>query len=107
MIRHIMSNRFMTWLCILQNPQKNSLIQVLAHSQHLLDGRAIDPKPAKAQKKDTKLFVGGLNPDTEDDKIVEHFKKWGEVSSSIVLPFLPVFVLVSVAKNYDLKKIQK
>ena len=49
-------------------------------SAHYLDGRKIDPKRAQAQRKDGKMFVGGVKSDTDDDKIKEYFSKFGEVS---------------------------
>ena len=56
-----------------------TIIQVLDCPSHYLDGRKIDPKRAQAQRKDGKLFVGGIDPETKDEKIKEHFSKFGEV----------------------------
>ena len=53
--------------------------KVLAHEDHQLDGRKIDAKKAKALKKECKLFVGGVNPETTDEVIKEYFSEFGEV----------------------------
>ena len=55
-------------------------IQVLQCPEHPLDGRNIDPKKAKALRKDSKLFVGGLSPDTTEETIKQYFEEFGEVS---------------------------
>lgn len=49
--------------------------------EHRLDGRQIDPKKAMAMKKEPvkKIFVGGLNPETTEEKIREYFGAFGEV----------------------------
>nr|XP_002122562.3 heterogeneous nuclear ribonucleoprotein D-like [Ciona intestinalis] len=59
----------------------SSVQKVVDAKSHLLDGRNIDPKKAKALRKDSKLFVGGLNPDTTQETIQAHFEKFGEVDS--------------------------
>uniref|UniRef100_A0A8C4RAX1 Heteroous nuclear ribonucleoprotein A/B n=1 Tax=Eptatretus burgeri TaxID=7764 RepID=A0A8C4RAX1_EPTBU len=60
--------------------------EVLALKDHRLDSRVIDPKRAKAMKKEpVKIFVGGVSPDTEEDKIREYFSTFGEVEA-IELP---------------------
>lgn len=53
----------------------------MAQKEHRLDGRQIDPKKAMAMKKDPvkKIFVGGLNPETTEDKVKEYFEAFGEV----------------------------
>lgn len=55
---------------------------MLAQKEHRLDGRQIDPKKAMAMKKEPvkKIFVGGLNPETTEEKIREYFGAFGEVS---------------------------
>lgn len=58
---------------------KESVAQVIKQSNHFLGGRKIDPKPAQAQRKDGKLFAGGISPETDNDKIKEHFAKFGEI----------------------------
>uniref|UniRef100_UPI00398F5F7C heterogeneous nuclear ribonucleoprotein D-like n=1 Tax=Pristiophorus japonicus TaxID=55135 RepID=UPI00398F5F7C len=61
--------------------------RVLDQKEHKLDGRVVDPKRAMAMKKEPvkKIFVGGLHPDTPEDKIREYFGAFGEVES-IELP---------------------
>lgn len=56
--------------------------KVLEQKEHRLDGRQIDPKRAMAIKKEVvkKIFVGGLNPETPEEKIREYFGAFGEVS---------------------------
>lgn len=55
---------------------------MLAQKEHRLDGRQIDPKKAMAMKKEPvkKIFVGGLNPETTEEKIREYFGAFGEAS---------------------------
>uniref|UniRef100_A0A8C4Q8D7 RRM domain-containing protein n=1 Tax=Eptatretus burgeri TaxID=7764 RepID=A0A8C4Q8D7_EPTBU len=64
-----------------------SVEEVLSQKDHHLDGRVIDPKRAKAMKKEAakKIFVGGVSPDTEEDTIREYFAVFGEVEA-IELP---------------------
>lgn len=62
--------------------------KVLTQKEHKLNGKVIDPKRAKAMKSKEpvkKIFVGGLSPDTPEDKIKEYFDGFGEVES-IELP---------------------
>lgn len=50
--------------------------------EHKLNGKVIDPKRAKAMKTKEpvkKIFVGGLSPDTPEEKIREYFGAFGEV----------------------------
>ena len=46
---------------------------------HYLDGRKIDPKRAQALRKDGKMFVGGIKPETDNETVKEYFSKFGEV----------------------------
>ncbi|XP_078400809.1 heterogeneous nuclear ribonucleoprotein D0 isoform X3 [Cetorhinus maximus] len=59
----------------------------MEQKEHKLNGKVIDPKKAKAMKKEPvkKIFVGGLSPDTAEEKIREYFGAFGEVES-IELP---------------------
>lgn len=59
-----------------------SLSKVISQKDHKLNGKAIDPKKAKAMKSKEpvrKIFVGGLSPDTPEEKIREYFDAYGEV----------------------------
>ncbi|XP_037548485.1 heterogeneous nuclear ribonucleoprotein D0, partial [Nematolebias whitei] len=59
-------------------------IKVASQKEHKLNGKAIDPKMAKAMKSDEpvkKIFVGGLSPDTPEEEVREHFDTFGEVES--------------------------
>lgn len=54
--------------------------------EHKLNGKVIDPKRAKAMKTKEpvkKIFVGGLSPDTPEEKIREYFGAFGEVRGEI------------------------
>lgn len=54
--------------------------------EHKLNGKVIDPKRAKAMKTKEpvkKIFVGGLSPDTPEEKIREYFGGFGEVRGKI------------------------
>ncbi|KAL7982140.1 hypothetical protein Chor_001197 [Crotalus horridus] len=65
-----------------------TLSYVTDQKEHKLNGKVIDPKRAKAMKTKEpvkKIFVGGLSPDTPEEKIREYFGGFGEVES-IELP---------------------
>ncbi|KAL7056072.1 hypothetical protein AAHC03_021189 [Spirometra sp. Aus1] len=55
--------------------------------EHRLNGKKIDPKPAKCNK-DTqrKVFVGGLDPEVTQEQVEEHFSQFGKVEA-VDLPF--------------------
>uniref|UniRef100_A0A673JN31 Heterogeneous nuclear ribonucleoprotein D0-like n=1 Tax=Sinocyclocheilus rhinocerous TaxID=307959 RepID=A0A673JN31_9TELE len=68
--------------------EAGSVEKVISQKEHKLNGKAIDPKKAKAMKSKEpvkKIFVGGLSPDTPEEKIREYFDACGEVES-IELP---------------------
>ncbi|XP_073685720.1 heterogeneous nuclear ribonucleoprotein D0 isoform X2 [Garra rufa] len=68
--------------------EAESVEKVISQKEHKLNGKAIDPKKAKAMKSKEpvkKIFVGGLSPDTPEEKIREYFDAYGEVDS-IELP---------------------
>lgn len=69
-------------------------MQVLAQSEHRLDGRQIDPKKAMAMKKEPvkKIFVGGLNPETTEERIREYFGAFGEVHVTFTYMLFYFFV---------------
>ncbi|XP_064163667.1 heterogeneous nuclear ribonucleoprotein D0 isoform X3 [Anguilla rostrata] len=68
--------------------EADSVDKVMLQKEHKLNGKVIDPKKAKAMKTKEpvkKIFVGGLSPDTPEEKIREYFGGFGEVES-IELP---------------------
>ncbi|MGH0118661.1 UNVERIFIED_CONTAM: hypothetical protein FKN15_027744 [Acipenser sinensis] len=86
--------------------------KVLEQKEHRLDGRQIDPKKAMAMKKEPvkKIFVGGLNPETTEEKIREYFGTYGEIES-IELPMDPKtnkrrgFAFITFKEESPVKKI--
>ncbi|MFT7796262.1 heterogeneous nuclear ribonucleoprotein A/B isoform X2 [Arapaima gigas] len=80
--------------------------------EHRLDGRQIDPKKAMAMKKEPvkKIFVGGLNPETTEEKIREYFGTFGEIEA-IELPTDPKtnkrrgFVFITFKEEMPVKKV--
>lgn len=57
--------------------------KVASQKEHKLNGKVIDPKKAKAMKGKEpvkKIFVGGLSPDTPEEKVREYFGAFGEVN---------------------------
>lgn len=89
-----------------------SVDKVLAQKEHRLDGRQIDPKKAMAMKKEPvkKIFVGGLNPETTEERIREYFGDFGEIET-IELPMDPKtnkrrgFVFITFKEEEPIKKI--
>ncbi|XP_062268871.1 heterogeneous nuclear ribonucleoprotein D0-like isoform X1 [Platichthys flesus] len=68
--------------------EPDSVDKVVSQKEHKLNGKVIDPKRAKAMKSKEpvkKIFVGGLSPDTPEEKVREYFDAFGEVES-IELP---------------------
>lgn len=62
---------------------------VLAESAHVLRGKNIDPKRAKARtgnEECTKVFVGGLDPNLDEMEIREYFSRFGKIET-LELPF--------------------
>ncbi|XP_074473180.1 RNA-binding protein squid-like isoform X5 [Sebastes fasciatus] len=62
--------------------EPDSVDKVVTHKEHKLNGKVIDPKKAKAMKSKEpvkKIFVGGLSPDTPEEKVREYFGAFGEV----------------------------
>ncbi|XP_063314873.1 heterogeneous nuclear ribonucleoprotein D0-like isoform X4 [Pelobates fuscus] len=58
--------------------------KVMEQKEHKLNGKVIDPKRAKAMKTKEpvkKIFVGGLSPDTPEEKIREYFATFGEIEA--------------------------
>ncbi|XP_010902430.1 heterogeneous nuclear ribonucleoprotein A/B-like isoform X1 [Esox lucius] len=89
-----------------------SVDKVLEQKEHRLDGRQIDPKKAMAMKKEPvkKIFVGGLNPDTDKEVIQEYFGTFGEIET-IELPQDPKtekrrgFVFITYKDETPVKKV--
>ncbi|XP_048883649.1 heterogeneous nuclear ribonucleoprotein A/Ba isoform X2 [Brienomyrus brachyistius] len=89
-----------------------SVEKVLEQKEHRLDGRQIDPKKAMAMKKEPvkKIFVGGLNPETTEEKIREYFGTFGEIEA-IELPMDPKsnkrrgFVFITFKEESPVKKV--
>ncbi|KAG7465152.1 hypothetical protein MATL_G00173200 [Megalops atlanticus] len=92
--------------------ESSSVDKVLEQKEHRLDGRQIDPKKAMAMKKEPvkKIFVGGLNPETTEEKIREYFGTFGEIES-IELPMDPKtnkrrgFVFITFKEESPVKKV--
>uniref|UniRef100_A0AAQ4PK16 Heterogeneous nuclear ribonucleoprotein D n=1 Tax=Gasterosteus aculeatus aculeatus TaxID=481459 RepID=A0AAQ4PK16_GASAC len=64
--------------------EPESVDKVVTHKEHKLNGKVIDPKKAKAMKNKEpvkKIFVGGLSPDTPEEKVREYFSTFGELES--------------------------
>ncbi|XP_062380523.1 heterogeneous nuclear ribonucleoprotein A/Ba isoform X1 [Sardina pilchardus] len=92
--------------------EASSVDKVLEQKEHRLDGRQIDPKKAMAMKKEPqkKIFVGGLNPETTEEKIREYFEPFGEIEA-IELPLDPKsnkrrgFVFITFKEEDPVQKI--
>ncbi|CAL8318279.1 unnamed protein product [Lota lota] len=64
--------------------ESDSVEKVVTQKDHKLNGKVIDPKKAKAMKSKEpirKVFVGGLSPDTPEEKLKEYFGAFGEVEA--------------------------
>ncbi len=71
---------------------------MLEQKEHRLDGRQIDPKRAMAIKKEVvkKIFVGGLNPETPEEKIREYFGAFGDVRFNLrIKTFVCLLILIN------------
>jgi len=56
----------------------DTLEKVLNKGEHVIQGRKVDPKKAKARS--AKIFVGGLKSEMTDDDIKNHFSAMGTVT---------------------------
>jgi len=56
---------------------EDSVNAVCQTREHFLDGKKIDPK--RAEKRNAKIFCGGLKPDTDDETIKGIFSQYGEI----------------------------
>lgn len=73
--------------------------KVASQKEHKLNGKVIDPKKAKAMKGKEpvkKIFVGGLSPDTPEEKVREYFGAFGEVVRIFFLLHLFVELIVDL-----------
>jgi len=57
--------------------EATAIDQVINAGSHVIDGKKIDPKKAKARH--GKIFVGGLKPELSDDDIKNHFSQFGTI----------------------------
>lgn len=55
----------------------SSIDKVLSKPEHIINGKKVDPKKAKARQ--SKIFVGGLKPELSDDDIRNHFSTFGTI----------------------------
>jgi RNA recognition motif-containing protein len=72
--------------------------------EHKLNGKVIDPKRAKAMKTKEpvkKIFVGGLSPDTPEEKIREYFGGFGEVCC-VLMKFMSTFLCDGTLSRFGL-----
>jgi len=59
--------------------EEKSIEDVVNNGPHNLDGKRIDPKKAT---KNSKIFVGGLKPETSDDDVRKYFEtEFGEIDT--------------------------
>ncbi|CAL4200535.1 unnamed protein product, partial [Meganyctiphanes norvegica] len=57
--------------------EAQAIDQVIAAGDHVLDGKKVDPKKAKARQ--GKIFVGGLKPEISDEDIKTYFAQFGTI----------------------------
>lgn len=62
------------------------LFQAMAHGDHIINNKKIDPK--KAKMRHGKIFVGGLSAELSDDDIKNFFAQFGTVSIRTVFFFI-------------------
>ncbi|XP_034936770.1 RNA-binding protein squid isoform X3 [Chelonus insularis] len=61
-----------------------SLDKIMAAGEHVINGKKVDPKKAKARH--GKIFVGGLSTELSDDDIKNFFSKFGSIVD-VEMPF--------------------
>jgi len=61
-----------------------SLDKVAAHGEHVINGKKVDPKKAKARH--GKIFIGGLTPEISDEEIKTFFGQFGNIVE-VEMPF--------------------
>jgi len=72
----------------------NSVEQVLATGEHVINGKKVDPKRAKARP--GKIFVGGLTAEISNDDVKDYFSQFGNVIDMEV----PIDKSTNQRKNY-------
>jgi len=58
---------------------KETVEKVLAAESHEVNGGKVEPK--KCEKKEGKMFVGGIKSSTEDDVVKAYFEQFGEIDT--------------------------
>lgn len=58
-----------------------NFFQAMAHGDHIINNKKVDPKKAKAKARHGKIFVGGLSTELSDDDIKNFFSQFGTVST--------------------------
>lgn len=61
---------------------ESSSVDEVVKTQHILDGKVIDPKraiPREEQDKTGKIFVGGIGPDVRPKEFEEFFSQYGTI----------------------------
>jgi len=58
---------------------KEVVEKVLAATEHEVNGGKVEPK--KCEKKEGKMFVGGIKSSTEDDVVRTYFEQFGEIET--------------------------
>lgn len=62
--------------------ESSKSVDEVVKTQHILDGKVIDPKraiPREEQDKTGKIFVGGIGPDVRPKEFEEFFAQWGTI----------------------------
>ncbi|XP_058790934.1 uncharacterized protein LOC131664084 [Phymastichus coffea] len=63
-----------------------SLDKAMAHGDHIINNKKVDPKKAKAKARHGKIFVGGLSTELSDDDIKNFFIQFGTIID-VEMPF--------------------
>ncbi|KAK7050025.1 hypothetical protein VNI00_005457 [Paramarasmius palmivorus] len=68
--------------------EDGSVVNSVITSEHILDGKTIDPKraiPREEHLRNTRYFVGGLAPNTTSESMKEFFSTYGKVVDATVM----------------------
>lgn len=60
--------------------------KALAAGDHIVNGKKVDPKKAKARHGHGKIFVGGIKPELSDEDITKFFGQFGTIIE-VEMPF--------------------